>query len=66
MGAVKGTDTDSNDGCAWFLGAVLENRDPDEDKWFTDLLINGTMVQFRIDTDADITVISEHTYLSLH
>lgn len=45
VGAVKSTDTDSDDGSAWFLGAVIDDRDLDEDKWLTDLLINGTTVQ---------------------
>ena len=42
------TDEIEDEGCAWFLGSVLEVRDQ-EDKWFTDLLINGvsesTLVQ---------------------
>lgn len=50
---------------AWFLGAISEDTDLDEDKWFTDLLITGTTVQFRIDTGAGITIISEHMYLNL-
>ena len=50
---------------AWFLGAISEDTDLDEDKWFTDLLINGNTVQFRIDTGAGITIILEHTYLNL-
>lgn len=61
VGAVKTTDRDS----AWFLGPVTEEDYPDYDKWLQDLCINGTTVQFRIDTGADITVISENTYLSL-
>ena len=32
------TDEIEDEGCAWFLGSVLEVRDQ-EDKWFTDLLI---------------------------
>lgn len=65
VGAVKTTDADSDEGSVWFLGAVSEDTDLDEEKWFTDLQINGVTVQFRIDTGADITVISENTYLSL-
>ena len=58
------TDVSEDEGCAWFLGSVSEDRDQ-EDKWFTDLLINGVTVHFRIDTGADITVVTEHKYQSL-
>ena len=39
------TDVSEDEGCAWFLGSVSEDRDQ-EDKWFTDLLINGVTVHF--------------------
>lgn len=47
---MKSTDTDGNEGSTIFLGAISEDRNYGEDKWFTDLPINRTTVQFRIDT----------------
>lgn len=64
VGAVRTKDTDSDEGSEWFLGTVT-GEDNNNDKWFQDLHINGTNVKFRIDTGADITVMSEHTYRCL-
>lgn len=55
MGAVRSIDSNSDEGSAWFIGALSDNRDLDDDKWLTDLLINDTTVQFRIDTGADVS-----------
>ncbi|KAK7925769.1 hypothetical protein WMY93_008079 [Mugilogobius chulae] len=62
--SVEATDRDSDEGSAWFLGAVAEDKDS-EDRWYEDLQINGTSVTFRIDTGADVTVIPEETFLKL-
>lgn len=63
--AVAAANSDSDEGSSWLLGAITEDNDVDEDKWLVDLQIKGKAVQFRIDTGADITVIAEHTFLSL-
>ena len=46
----------------YFLGSI---NCPDEaDPWEITLKLNNTAVKFKIDTGADITVISESTYLA--
>ena len=46
----------------FFLGSI---NCPDEaDPWEITLKLNNTAVKFKIDTGADITVISESTYLA--
>lgn len=47
----------------WFLGSVSESAN--EDEWHVKLPMNGISVKFKIDTGADITVISEQTFLNL-
>lgn len=47
------------------LGTVTEEDNPDDDKWLQGLCINRATVQLRIYTGADITVMSEDTYLCL-
>ncbi len=45
----------------WFLGSVSD--DANEDEWHVKLSMQGTAVEFKIDTGADITVMSEQTFL---
>ena len=47
----------------FLVSANLNNRD--KDSWQVDLELNGKLTNFKIDTGADITVISEATYNSL-
>ncbi len=47
----------------WFLGSVSD--DANEDEWHVKLSMQGTAVEFKIDTGADITVMSEQTFLKL-
>lgn len=64
---MKSRNKDLDEGDVWFLGTITgtEHTGQDKDRWFTNLEVNGTAIRFRIDTRADITVISEHTYQSL-
>ena len=48
----------------FFLGSV-NSSDRDKDPWEIKLKLNGKPMKFKIDTGADITVISEATYDSL-
>ena len=48
----------------FFLGSVKSNN-IDENDWQVELELNGKPTKFKIDTAADITVISEVTYNSL-
>lgn len=45
----------------WFLGSVSD--DYNDNEWHVKLPVNGT--KFKIDTSADITVMSEQTFLEL-
>ncbi|KAL7827619.1 hypothetical protein SRHO_G00333370 [Serrasalmus rhombeus] len=49
---------------AFFLGSVHNENSADE-RWHIDLPICGKMLRFKIDTGADITVMSYSSYLSL-
>ena len=48
----------------FFLGSVKSNNS-DENDWQVELELNGKPTKFKIDTGADITVISEATYNNL-
>lgn len=48
----------------YFLGAVSK-AEPTTEQWDVELLVGSTPVNFKIDTGADVTVISEVTYHSL-
>lgn len=49
----------------FFLGSV-ESKEHDEPPWHTSVEMNGTVVDFKIDCGADVTVISSETYRQLH
>lgn len=49
---------------AFFLGPVCTDNSADK-RWHIDLLICGKILCFKIDTGADITVMSHSLYLSL-
>lgn len=44
-----------------FLGSVSAKEDP----WITEIAVAGTKVQFKIDTGADVTAISESTFKNI-
>uniref|UniRef100_H2ZXM7 ribonuclease H n=1 Tax=Latimeria chalumnae TaxID=7897 RepID=H2ZXM7_LATCH len=48
-----------------FLGSITY-VDESSKPWKVNLIINGTAVNFKIDTGADASVLSEATYLSMH
>lgn len=48
----------------YFLEAVSKTDEPRE-QWSVELLVGSTPVEFKIDTGADVSVISEYTYHSL-
>uniref|UniRef100_H3APJ0 Peptidase A2 domain-containing protein n=1 Tax=Latimeria chalumnae TaxID=7897 RepID=H3APJ0_LATCH len=48
-----------------FLGSIT-CVDESSKPWKVNLITNGTAVNFKIDTGADASVISEATYLSMH
>ena len=50
-----------------FLGVIHSETDPlssTEAPWTTNLELNGRNIDFKFDTGADITIISEQEYLS--
>ncbi|KAL6491496.1 hypothetical protein MHYP_G00018410 [Metynnis hypsauchen] len=49
---------------SYFLGAV-SRADGSPEKWTIKLLVGSTPVEFKIDTGADVSIISEETYNSL-
>ena len=53
---------DTSDG-AYFLGSITKCENTDA--WYTKLRICGRPINFKIDSGADISVISEATYRSL-
>ena len=46
----------------YFLGSVTDCHDTEA--WYTKLRICGRIIPFKIDTGADISIISERTYKS--
>ncbi|XP_024119315.1 uncharacterized protein LOC112140549 [Oryzias melastigma] len=65
VGAVENDYAVKDESSEWFLGSISTDVDSEDEKWFADIHVNGTVVRFRIDTGADITVISENTYHNL-
>lgn len=66
--AVAPEETDVDD--TFFLGAVTEPEpavieQPDSDDWLVTLPVNGSPVEFKIDTGADITLMCHHTFKRL-
>lgn len=58
---------DSQDSQDEFLGVIHSETDSlssTEAPWTTNLELNGRNIEFKIDTGADVTVISEQEYLS--
>ena len=57
----------SDDSQDEFLGVIHSETDSlssTEAPWTTNLELNGRNIEFKIDTGADVTVISEQEYLS--
>lgn len=48
----------------YFLGAVSKAGGSSK-QWSVELLVGSTLVEFKINTGADVSIISEHTYHSL-
>lgn len=49
---------------SYFLGAVSETHGKAE-QWAVELLVGSTLLEFKIDTGTDVTVICEEAYFSI-
>lgn len=62
VGVVQKDETNSHDTDDAFLGTV---GDESEEPWTVNALLNETLIEFHIDTGAEVTVISDLTFKKL-
>lgn len=56
------TETERSEQTSYFLGSVCDEK---SEQWTVQLQVDTTLVEFKIDTGADVTVISEDTFHTL-
>ena len=61
----KAQEHESESGQEYFLGTVTADVEDSEPPWEVRLQVNGKSVKFKIDSDADVTVLSEEDYKHL-
>ncbi len=65
LGNKRNTHTKPGEDDSYYLGTVSKTGTEDIETWFVKLNVEGSRVNFLINTGADITVINEETFNSL-
>ena len=60
------SDSDSDDSCRMFAGAVGTSDTDDSEDWTIDLTTNGTLINYKIDTGAQTNILPYNDYMKLH